>query len=105
MIHNYISQAVESKYQTQLSINRAMEEKILELWQKIELTRGGRAVYSPDTSSCHEVNATLTDRTSIATGLSPHSSPLSASLASSEGSAALMHPDVRDMKNLQVSQF
>lgn len=93
---------MESKYQTQLAVNRTLEERMLDLWQRVDLS-GRRGVYSPDTSSCHEVNPTMTDRTSIATGLSPHSSPLSASLASSEGSVAFMHPDVRDMKNLQVS--
>lgn len=75
--------AVESKYKTQLTINRALEEKILELRQR-----------SPDTSSCHEVNATTTTA-----GLSTHSSPLSASLASSEGSLAFQDKEV---KNLQA---
>ncbi|XP_065161962.1 hamartin isoform X3 [Atheta coriaria] len=85
--------AIESKYQSQLSINRALEGKILEMYQQEITSRQG--LHSPDTSSCHEVNAS-TERT---TGLSPHSSPLSASLTSSEGSMAFMHSD---MKNLQA---
>lgn len=93
-------QAIESKYQTQLGINGAMGENILELWEKLE-SSSRRNVYSPDTSSCHEVNAS-TDRTNTAAGLSPHSSPLSVSLASSEGSIAFMNPDTKEMKNLQV---
>ncbi|CAH1109846.1 unnamed protein product [Psylliodes chrysocephalus] len=84
-------EAVESKYQTQLTINRSLEEKILDLWQRLEA--GKRFVHSPDTSSCHEVNVTTT------AGLSPHSSPLSASLASSEGSTAFHE---REVKNLQA---
>ncbi|KAF5277664.1 hypothetical protein FQA39_LY18452 [Lamprigera yunnana] len=91
--------ALESKYQTQLTISRFNDERILELWQRIELlTR--HPVHSPDTSSCHEVHATMTDKTSIATGLSPHSSPLSASLASSEGSIAFGHSDMKNLQNL-----
>lgn len=91
--------ALESKYQTQLTISRFNDERILELWQRIELlTR--HPVHSPDTSSCHEVHATMTDKTSIATGLSPHSSPLSASLASSEGSVAFGHSDMKNLQNL-----
>uniref|UniRef100_A0A6P7F9D8 Hamartin n=1 Tax=Diabrotica virgifera virgifera TaxID=50390 RepID=A0A6P7F9D8_DIAVI len=84
-------EAVESKYQTQLTINRSLEEKILDLWQRLEL--GKTSVHSPDTSSCHEVNVTTT------AGFSPHSSPLSASLASSEGSTAFHE---REVKNLQA---
>ncbi|CAH0547663.1 unnamed protein product [Brassicogethes aeneus] len=84
-------QAVESKYQCQLRINRALEEKLLESRQR-------RNPNSPDTSSCHEVNATTTDRTTG--GLSAHSSPLSASLASSEGSVAFH--EAREVKNLQA---
>lgn len=110
--------AVESKYKTQCAVNRCLEERILELWQRVETlasnNRGARAAHhSPDTSSCHE--AGVTDRAGgVATGGlgSPHSSsPLSASLASSEGSMAFLHtaqqqqqqhPDVREIKNLQV---
>lgn len=95
-------EAVESKYQAQLSINRALEEKILDLWQRNEAF-SKLNVQSPDTSSCHEVNASTTDRTNTAAGLSPHSSPLSVSLASSEGSMAFINPDAKEMKNLQVS--
>lgn len=87
---------MESKYKSQLTINRCLEEKLLEM-------SAGRAVHSPDTSSCHEVHVTMTDRSSIATGLSPHASPLSASLASSEGSLAFVHSEQGDLKNLQVS--
>lgn len=94
-------EAVESKYLTQLNINRALEERILELWQRIEFN-SKRHVQSPDTSSCHEVNASTTDKTNTAAGLSPHSSPLSVSLASSEGSTAFINPDAKEMKNLQV---
>lgn len=88
---------MESKYRTQLSYNRCLEEKIVELWRRIEILN--KKVTSPDVSSCHEVNATLTDRTSAAQGLSSQSSPLSASLASSEGSMA---STISEMKNLQV---
>ncbi|KAF5278927.1 hypothetical protein FQR65_LT15486 [Abscondita terminalis] len=91
--------ALESKYQTQLTISRFNDERILELWQRIELlTR--HPVHSPDTSSCHEVHATMTDKNSITTGLSPHSSPLSASLASSEGSLAFGHSDMKNLQNI-----
>lgn len=96
-------EAIESKYQAQLNINRALEERIFELWQRIEFNTK-RNLQSPDTSSCHEVNASTTDKTNTATGLSPHSSPLSASLASSEGSIAFINPDAKEMKNLQVRE-
>ncbi|XP_019761894.1 hamartin isoform X3 [Dendroctonus ponderosae] len=90
-------EAVESKYQTQLAINRTLEERLLELRQRLELEAARRRTHSPDTSSCHEVQASSTT-TTAAGGLSPqHSSPLSASLASSEGSAA-MH----ELRNLQM---
>lgn len=107
--------AAESKYRTQRSINLSLEERVLELWQRIETTANNNrsvrgAHHSPDTSSCHE--AGVTDRTgggATAGGLSsPHSSsPLSASLTSSEGSMAFLQGsvpggDVREMKNLQV---
>lgn len=85
---------MESKYQTQLKINSALEEKLLDLRQQLDLEKVKRSVHSPDTSSCHEVNVTTT------LGFSPHSSPLSISLASSEGSSAFHE---REMKNLQVS--
>ncbi|XP_019873494.1 hamartin isoform X2 [Aethina tumida] len=97
-------QAVESKYQTQLRINLALEERLLEARQL-----RGRHANSPDTSSCHEANTTTTatDRTqggcagaSGAGALSAHSSPLSASLASSEGSVAFH--ETRELKNLQA---
>ncbi|KAB0797056.1 hypothetical protein PPYR_11117 [Photinus pyralis] len=91
--------ALESKYLTQLTISRVNDERILELWQRIELLIR-HPVHSPDTSSCHEVHATITDKTSIATGLSPHSSPLSTSLASSEGSVAFGHSDMKNLQNL-----
>ncbi|XP_030766051.1 hamartin isoform X4 [Sitophilus oryzae] len=73
-------ESIQSKYETQLSVNCVLEEKILELKQKLEAETARRKMNSPDTSSCHEVQATTT------AGLSPHSSPLSASLASSAGS-------------------
>ncbi|KAK5642961.1 hypothetical protein RI129_009128 [Pyrocoelia pectoralis] len=91
--------ALESKYQTQLTISRVNDERILELWQRIELLIR-HPIHSPDTSSCHEVHATMTDKTSIATGLSPHSSPLSTSLASSEGSVAFGYSDMKNLQNL-----
>lgn len=84
---------MESKYQTQLKINNALEEKILDLRQQLELEKHKRSVHSPDTSSCHEVNVTTT------LGLSSHSSPLSMSLASSEGSNVFQE---KEMRNLQV---
>ncbi|XP_022905445.1 hamartin [Onthophagus taurus] len=89
--------AVESKYQTQLAINRALEDKIVELRSQIEVTT--KKVISPDTSSCHEVNPSLMDQTSAAQGLSTHSSPLSASLTSSDGSSAFTS-EPKDLKNL-----
>ncbi|XP_045464326.1 hamartin isoform X4 [Harmonia axyridis] len=88
--------AVESKYKSQLSINRALEQKMLQLFTKIE-SPGLRSLHSPETSSCHEAIATPS-----VSGLSPHSSPLSVSLASSESSAAFLSSDIKDMKNLQV---
>lgn len=36
--------AVESKYETQRSVNKKMEEHILELWQRIEVSRAGITV-------------------------------------------------------------
>ncbi|XP_074042761.1 tuberous sclerosis 1 protein hamartin isoform X2 [Leptinotarsa decemlineata] len=87
-------EAVESKYQTQLIISRALEERIMDLGQRLEFERGKRSVHSPDTSSCHEVNVTTT------AGFSPHSSPLSASLASSEGSAAFHEKEVKNLQAL-----
>ncbi|GLV45534.1 Tsc1 [Carabus blaptoides fortunei] len=93
--------AVESKYETQRNINKSMEERILELWQRIETLSRTRTVHSPDTSSCHEAGSV--DRAaSAAAGLSPHSSPLSASLASSEGSMAFLQQQQQEIKNLQV---
>ncbi|XP_057651487.1 hamartin isoform X1 [Diorhabda carinulata] len=83
-------EALESKYQTQIVINRGLEEKIMELWQRVDSAK--RHVGSPDTSSCHEVQVTTT------AGLSPHSSPLSASLASSEGSTAFHEREVRNLQ-------
>ncbi|XP_044767181.1 hamartin isoform X2 [Coccinella septempunctata] len=88
--------AVESKYKTQLSINRALEQKMLQLFTEIK-SPGLRSLHSPETSSCHEAIATPS-----VSGLSPHSSPLSVSLASSESSAAFLSSDIKDMKNLQV---
>lgn len=95
--HDEKLKAVESKYQAQLTINRALEERLLELRQRTEMKR---LIHSPDTSSCHEVNVTTTDRTQ---GVSTQSSPLSASLASSDGSLAFH--DIREMKNLQVNFY
>ncbi|CAH1968886.1 unnamed protein product [Acanthoscelides obtectus] len=88
-------EAVESKYQTQSTIYRSLEEKLLDLRQRLDIAEyeKKRALHSPDTSSCHEVNVSTT------VGLSPHSSPLSASLASSEGSSVLHE---REVKNLQA---
>lgn len=77
-----------------MTINRALEEKLIELRQHLDLEKGKRPVHSPDTSSCHEVHVTTT------AGFSPHSSPLSASLASSEGSTTVHE---REIKNLQVN--
>ncbi|XP_050300815.1 hamartin isoform X2 [Anthonomus grandis grandis] len=84
--------AVNSKYRTQLTINHVLEGSMLELRQKIEAEIARRRTHSPDTSSCHEVHASLTTG---AGGLSPqHSSPLSASLASSED----MQPEARHVQ-------
>lgn len=87
--HAVMMEAVESKYNTQLAINRCLEERILELRMKLESEAARRRTNSPDTSSCHEVRTTPT---------ATHSSPLSASLASSDGSA-IMH----EVRSLQVS--
>lgn len=76
-----------------MKINIALEEKLFDFRQQLELEKGKRSIHSPDTSSCHEVNVTTT------MGLSPHSSSLSVSLASSEGSN-VMHE--KEIKNLQV---
>ncbi|XP_066138262.1 hamartin-like isoform X1 [Euwallacea fornicatus] len=81
-----VLEAVESKYQSQLAINRVLEEHVLELRQKLEVEIARRRTQSPDTSSCQEVQTTQ------------HSSPLSASLASSEGSAVMQ----QELKNLQM---
>lgn len=85
---------MESKYKSQMVINKCLEEKIVELM-------AGRAVHSPDTSSCHEVHVPTTDRSSVATH-SPHASPLSASLASSEGSVGLGQNEASDSRNSQA---
>lgn len=112
--------AVQSKYHTLMSINRSLEEKLL-FYQQEDLMnshkRGG-GIHSPDTSSCHEVNPTpsITERGGTGGGaggvrLSPHSSPLSASLASSSegGSVGFLYSgggtgsDGRgEVKNLQL---
>lgn len=83
-------QAIEGKYKAMVVMNRELEGKILDLWQKVEVS-SQRSLHSPDISSCQEVN------TVSASGLSPSSTPLSASLVSSDG--ALINVDVR---NLQV---
>lgn len=85
--HAVMMEAVESKYNLQLAINRSLEERILELRMKFEGEVARRRTNSPDTSSCHEVRTTPTA-----------TSPLSASLASSDGSA-IMH----EARSLQVS--
>lgn len=109
--------AVESKYETQRSINKCMEERFLELWQKIETLKAAQrrpVHHSPDTSSCHEamVSASMASGPTSHAPLSPHSSPpLSTSLASSEGSmrAFLLSSSsnvdqnaTKEIKNLQV---
>lgn len=88
--HAVMMEAVESKYNTQLVVNRSLEERILELRMKLESEAARRRTNSPDTSSCHEVRTTPT--------ATQHSSPLSASLASSDGSAI-----VHEIRSLQVS--
>lgn len=94
--------AAESKYQTQLHINRALESRIFELWQQLDAKR---SLQSPDTSSCHEVQPSITEKSVAGGGLSPHSSPLSASLASSEGSVFINPADVKEIRNLQVINY
>lgn len=105
--------AVEDKYKTQRAINQKMEDRILELYQKMESMKTvyrRNAHYSPDTSSCHEAMGGASKTEPLT---SPHSSPpLSASLASSEGSmkAYLMQHSQKDeqlkeIKNLQVYIF
>ncbi|XP_076272385.1 hamartin-like isoform X2 [Rhynchophorus ferrugineus] len=90
--HEALIKSVESKYENQLAINRALEQKILELKNKLEIETANKKMNSPDTSSCLEVQATTT------AGLSSHSSPLSASLASSVGS----NLQDKEMRNLQA---
>lgn len=132
--------SVESRYERQKTINRGLEERLLDLWQRIEVSclntnesflrsdiefsfnylfQVLRAAqrrpqhHSPDTSSCHEA---MGGGASTTQPLSPHSSPpLSASLASSEGSMrafllsgppsgqpSASQDQIREMKNLQV---
>lgn len=86
-----------SKYKTQLTISRSLEEKILEMYKLLE-TSTRKPVCSPDTSSCQEVHVS-SDKVSGASALSQRSSPLSCSLTSSDGS--LMQSDV-NLKGLQV---
>lgn len=90
--HDEKLKALETKYKAQLAINRKMEENILELWQKIELATK-KPYHSPDISSCQEAN------TSNMIGQTQPPTPLSASLASSDG--AFMSIDPRDVRNLQ----
>ncbi|XP_060535655.1 hamartin isoform X2 [Cylas formicarius] len=87
-----IIQAIESKYESQKKINYALEQRIMELLQRLDVEGVKRNVHSPDTSSCHEVQVTT------AAGLSPHSSPLSASLGSSEGSVPFHDREVRNLQ-------
>ncbi|RZC40323.1 hamartin, partial [Asbolus verrucosus] len=92
--------ALENKYQTQLTISRSFEEKILEMYRQLEMSTR-KPIRSPDTSSCQEVQVP-SDKVSGAAALSQRSSPLSCSLTSSDGSLALVQPDVRDVKGLQA---
>lgn len=104
-------QAVESKYEAQRAVNRVAEERMLELWQRLEAAAAAARARrpqpsqqqqqgSPDCSSCHEAIAAATHG----------SPPLSASLASSEGSmraflaaaAAPVAPTPAELRNLQA---
>lgn len=85
---------MKNKYKTQAAVIRVLEEKVVELM-------AGRPVNSPDTSSCHEVHVPTTDRSSVTTH-SPHASPLSASLGSSEGSIGLLQNEAGDSRGSQV---
>ncbi|KAK9882395.1 hypothetical protein WA026_020917 [Henosepilachna vigintioctopunctata] len=87
---------VDAKYESALSVNRGLEQKMLKLYAKIEVPELP-CLQSPETSSCQEVVASAS-----VSGLSTHSTPLSASLASSESNTALISSDVNDMRNLQV---
>lgn len=75
--------AVEDKYQSVKRINQRMEAHCLELLQRIP--------QSPQTIS-----------RDLTSGFSPQSSPLSASLASSEGHGPLLSSRVDEIRNLQV---
>ncbi|XP_077291444.1 tuberous sclerosis 1 protein hamartin [Arctopsyche grandis] len=75
--------SVEDKYQSVKRINQRMEAHCLELLQRVP--------QSPQTLS-----------RDLTSGFSPQSSPLSASLASSEGHAPLLASRVDEIRNLQV---
>ncbi|PSN42592.1 hypothetical protein C0J52_08706 [Blattella germanica] len=102
-------QSVESKYQTQRSITQRMESHILELYQRIELAEYAskrKSTRSPDSSGAHEVSvgsAGSADKPVGPSSFSPHSSPLSESLGSAEGSlSGILGGEGVEMKNLQV---
>lgn len=102
-------ESVESKYQTHRSITQRMECHILELLRQLSLaenTSMGKNTRSPDSSAAHEVSvssAGSADKPLGPSSFSPHSSPLSESLGSAEGSlAGILSGEGVEMKNLQV---
>ncbi|KAJ9597282.1 hypothetical protein L9F63_011853, partial [Diploptera punctata] len=98
-------EAVESKYQTQRSITQKMENHILELHHRLELAERRKSTRSPDSSGAHDVSvgsAGSAEKPVGPSSFSPHSSPLSESLGSAEGSlSGILGAEGVEMKNLQ----
>lgn len=73
----------------------------MDLYHQLEMSTK-KPIRSPDTSSCQEVHVS-SDKMSGVMALSQRSSPLSCSLASSDGSLALItQPDVKGLQALVV---
>jgi hypothetical protein len=101
-----LKQAVESKCDTHRAIRIRMESHILELYHQLNVAKNSskvKSLKSPDSSVAHEVSV-ISSGSTDKPSFSPHSSPLSESLGSAEGSlsAILSGKDV-ELKNLQVS--
>ncbi|XP_069705374.1 hamartin isoform X2 [Periplaneta americana] len=102
-------EAVESKYETQRAITQRMESHILELYNQLEVAENiskRKSTRSPDSSGAHEVSIGSSGSAEKPVGpssFSPHSSPLSESLGSAEGSlSGILGGEGVEMKNLQV---
>jgi hypothetical protein len=87
-----------------------MESHILELHHQLELAENTgmrKTTRSPDGSAAHEgsiSSAGSADKPIAPSSFSPHSSPLSESLSSAEGSiSGILSGKSVEMKNLQVS--